>query len=573
MPDIFLISRQTVATEDREDPDDSSADSSVAPLRIANFRRLWIGLIVFNLGHLIQVVASSWLILELTSSPLWVSLMVAAPTLPLLVLSMPAGAAADLLDRRSILIGSSAILAVASLAMSVLWATDLITPARLVGLGLLIGVGVAFFNPAWQAIVPSLVPSSLVPGAVSLNSATGGVATALGPAIGGFLVATVGPGWSFVVATAGYLAILATILASKTFEWDKEKGSMSIAIATGIRYLRFSRDYLWLLLLGSLFGFVGSALRSMLPNITSDVLGGDSALYGTLLGLFGGGALIGGLTRTYASRVTGVHMIPISILAFGAASGAVGFSGSVEITAVAMVLAGLLWTWILATLISTYQMLTPDWVRGRTMAAFVLSVFGFLPIGAVVSGAVGDALGADTSLLVFSGGVALVGMLAFKMPLPVLEHIEPPVMPETDPASTVLEETSQKAEPVMVTNTWNIAEDEFEEFVVFLAELRRLRLRTGAYHWAVYRSASDLTRITEVFMLHSWEQHLQQHRRLDLQDLATVERMTTFGAPKSLVRDHLVAFDVDRPNRRPAWRDLLAEHERLHLPHIQPPPR
>lgn len=562
-----------MATEDREDPDDSSADSSVAPLRIANFRRLWIGLIVFNLGHLIQVVASSWLILELTSSPLWVSLMVAAPTLPLLVLSMPAGAAADLLDRRSILIGSSAILAVASLAMSVLWATDLITPARLVGLGLLIGVGVAFFNPAWQAIVPSLVPSSLVPGAVSLNSATGGVATALGPAIGGFLVATVGPGWSFVVATAGYLAILATILASKTFEWDKEKGSMSIAIATGIRYLRFSRDYLWLLLLGSLFGFVGSALRSMLPNITSDVLGGDSALYGTLLGLFGGGALIGGLTRTYASRVTGVHMIPISILAFGAASGVVGFSGSVEITAVAMVLAGLLWTWILATLISTYQMLTPDWVRGRTMAAFVLSVFGFLPIGAVVSGAVGDALGADTSLLVFSGGVALVGMLAFKMPLPVLEHIEPPVMPETDPASTVLEETSQKAEPVMVTNTWNIAEDEFEEFVVFLAELRRLRLRTGAYHWAVYRSASDLTRITEVFMLHSWEQHLQQHRRLDLQDLATVERMTTFGAPKSLVRDHLVAFDVDRPNRRPAWRDLLAEHERLHLPHIQPPPR
>lgn len=562
-----------MASEDREDPDDSSADSSVAPLRIANFRRLWIGLIVFNLGHLIQVVASSWLILELTSSPLWVSLMVAAPTLPLLVLSMPAGAAADLLDRRWILIGSSAILAVASLAMSVLWATDLITPARLVGLGLVIGVGVAFFNPAWQAIVPSLVPSSLVPGAVSLNSATGGVATALGPAIGGFLVATVGPGWSFVVATAGYLAILSTILASKTFEWDKEKGSMSIAIATGIRYLRFSRDYLWLLLLGSLFGFVGSALRSMLPNITSDVLGGDSALYGTLLGLFGGGALIGGLTRTYASRVTGVHMIPISILAFGAASGVVGVSGSVEVTAVAMVVAGLLWTWILATLISTYQMLTPDWVRGRTMAAFVLSVFGFLPIGAVVSGAVGDALGADTSLLVFSGGVALVGMLAFKMPLPVLEHIEPPVMPELDPASAGLEETSQKAEPVMVTNTWSIGEEEFEEFVTFLAELRRLRLRTGAYHWAVYRSASDLTRITEVFMLHSWEQHLQQHRRLDLQDLATVERMTTFGAPRSLVRDHLVAFDVDRPNRRPAWRDLLAEHERFHLPHIEPPPR
>lgn len=559
-----------MASEDREEGDDSSAESSVAPLRIANFRRLWIGLIVFNLGHLIQVVASSWLILELTSSPLWVSLMVAAPTLPLLLLSIPAGAAADLLDRRWILVASSAMLGVASLGMSVLWAMELVTPLRLVGLGLAIGVGVAFFNPAWQAIVPSLVPSSLVPGAVSLNSATGGVATAVGPAVGGLLVASVGPGWSFIVATAGYLAILVTSLTAKTFEWGREKGSMSIAIATGIRYLRFSRDYLWLLLLGSLFGFAGSALRTMLPNITSDILAGDSALYGTLLGLFGGGALIGGLTRAHASRLAGTRMIPICILAFGAASGVVGLSESVTVTAVAMAVAGLLWTWILATLISTYQMLTPDWVRGRTMGAFVLSVFGFLPLGAVVAGAVGDALGADISLLVFSGGVALVGMIAFRMPLPVLEHIEPPVLPAPGPASD-MPDASQKSEPVMVTNTWSVGEEEFDDFVVFLAALRRLRLRTGAYHWAVYRSATNLTRITEVFMLHSWEQHLQQHRRLDIQDLAIVERMAAFGTPGSLVRDHLVAFDVDRPSRRPAWRDLLAEHERLHIPDLEPP--
>lgn len=557
--------------DDRDDPDKPSADSSVAPLRIPTFRRLWIGLIIFNLGHLIQVVASSWLILEITSSPFWVSLMVAAPTLPLLILSIPAGAAADLLDRRRILIVSSAILATASLGMSLLWALDVVTPGRLVALGLVIGVGVAFFNPAWQAIVPSLVPSSLVPGAVSLNSATGGVATAVGPAAGGFLVATVGPGWSFVVAMVGYMAIFVTTLSAKTFAWDRDKGKMSIAIATGLRYLRFSRDYLWLLLLGSLFGFAGAALRSMLPNITSDVLAGDSAMYGALLGLFGGGALIGGLTRRQASRFLGSHMIPVCILAFGAASGVVGVSTSVNLTAVAMVLGGMLWTWILSTLISTYQMLTPDWVRGRTMGAFILSVFGFLPLGAVTSGAIGDAIGADRSLLVFAAGVALVGLLAFKMPLPVLEQIEPPVVPEPDPAAMVPDDTRQKAAPVMVMNTWTIREEEFEDFVAFLAELRRLRLRTGAYHWAVYRSATDLTRITEVFMLHSWEQHLQQHRRLDLEDQAMIERMSTFGTPDSLVGDHLVAFDVDRPNRRPAWRDLLAEHERLHLPHVDPP--
>lgn len=539
--------------------------SSIAPLRIAMFRRLWIGLIIFNLGHLIQVVASSWLILELTGSPFWVSLMVGAPTLPLLVLSLPAGAAADLADRRLVLIVSSAVLASASIGMSVLWAIGEITPGRLVGLGLAIGVGVAFFNPAWQAILPSLVPSSLVPGAVSLNSATGGVATALGPAVGGLLVATVGPGWSFAVATLGYSSILVTTLTSRTIEWNRERGSMAVAIATGLRYLRFSNDYLWLLLLGSMFGFASAALRSMLPNLTSDVLGGDSALYGTLLGLFGAGALIGGLSRSVAGRIFGRRLIPLCILLFGAAGAAVGASRVLWITVPAVAVAGLLWTWILSTLISTYQVLTPDWVRGRTMSAFILSVFGFLPLGAVASGALGDTVGADVSLIVFSLGVVAIGVLAFRMPLPVLEQIEPPVVPT---GGGEVPDGEAKPEPVMVVNTWTINEDEFDVFVEFLAELRRLRLKTGAYHWAAYRSASDLRRISEVFMLHSWDQHLQQHRRLDLEALETIARMDGHGAEGSLARDHLVSFDVDHPRKRPAWRELLAEHEHMHRPHI-----
>ena len=549
----------------------NGSDSSIAPLRIPTFRRLWIGLIIFNLGHLILVVASSWLILEITNSPFWVSLMVAAPTLPLLFLSLPAGAAADLLNRRHVLVASSAMLGVASLGMSLIWVLDMVTPGRLVGLGLAIGIGIAFFNPAWQAIVPSLVPSSLVPGAVSLNSATGGVATALGPAVGGLLVATVGPGWSFAVATVGYLSILLTTLASKTLEWNKEKGSMSVAIATGLRYLRFSDNYLWLLLLGSLFGFTAAALRSMLPNITSDALGGDSALYGTLLGLFGAGALLGGLTRSIAGRAVGTRMIAVSIVAFGVSSGIVGVSTSVTLTGIAIAVAGLLWTWILSTLISIYQMLTPDWVRGRTMGAFILSVFGFMPLGSVTSGTLGDAIGASGSLLVFSAGVMAVGLATFKMPIPILEHIEPPVVPEPTIGNGVGDEPN--AEAVMVTNTWTIAETEFEPFVEFLAELRRLRLKTGAYEWAVYRSAADLSRVTEVFMLHSWEQHLQQHRRLDVQALRTIARMRQFGDPESFVQNHWVEFDVDDPDKRPAWRDLLSEHEEFHLPHVSDPHR
>lgn len=541
--------------------------SSMAPLRIPTFRRLWFGLIIFNLGHLVLMVASSWAILEMTGSPFWVSLMVGAPTLPLLLFSLPAGAAADLFDRRTVLMVSSIVLATASLAMSVLWGLDAITPGRLVALGLAIGVGVAFFNPAWQAIVPSLVPTSLVPGAVSLNSATGGVATALGPALGGLLVATVGPGWSFSAATVGYMALMVATMTARTADLNQEKGSMVLAIATGIRYLRFSRDYLWLLLLGSLFGFASAALRAMLPNLTSDVFGGDSTLYGILLGLFGGGAMVGGLTRSYASKWLGQRLIPICIVSFGVAGLIVGSSTILNVTLVLITLAGLIWTWLLSTLISTYQMLTPDWVRGRTMGAFVLSVFGFVPLGAITAGALGDSIGAGRSLVVFSVAVVAIGVVAFRMPLPVLERINPPVVPEVE--EEVVPELEGKPEAVMVITTWTINEESFDDFVAVLADLRRIRLKTGAYQWTAYRSASNLRRISEVFLLHSWDQHLQQHRRLDTDALETIALADSFGTSETQVRTHLVAFDVDHPNKRPAWEDLLAEHEMMHRPHFE----
>lgn len=514
----------------------------MAPLRIAVFRRLWIALVIFSLGHLVQVVASSWLILELTGSPLWVSAMIGAPTLPLLVLSLPAGAAADLFDRRLILLISSAVLASASVTMSVLSMLDALTPARLVGLGLMIGCGIAFFNPTWHAIVPSLVPASLVPGAVSLNSASGGVATALGPALGGLMLATVGAGFSFGVAAVGYLAVLVAIATTRTEELDQEKGSMVVAIATGIRYLRFSRDYLWLLLLGSLFGFASASLRAMLPNLTSDVLGGGSALYGILLGLFGAGAMVGGLSRSRASRRLGPRFLSICIASFGVIGVTVGLSQWVPVTAVIITVGGVVWTWILATLNSIYQVLTPDWVRGRTMGAFILSVFGFMPLGAITSGVLGASVGADVALVMFSVAVVAVGGLSFRMPIPVLEQIEPPVVIEPDAAA--IPEVEDTDEPVLVITTWHVAEEQLDDFLEVLADLRRVRLRTGGYQWSAYRDATDPGSISEVFMISSWEQRVQQIKRLDTVAMQVLRLADTLGSAETMVRRNLIGFDV-----------------------------
>lgn len=526
----------------------SSPASSMAPLKIAVFRRLWIALVIFSLGHLVQVVASSWLILELTGSPLWVSAMIGAPTLPLLVLSLPAGAAADLFDRRIILLLASVVLAAASVTMSALSMMDALTPGRLVGLGLMIGCGIAFFNPTWHAIVPSLVPASLVPGAVSLNSASGGVATALGPALGGLLLATAGPEFSFAVAAVGYLAVLTAIATTRTEELSQEKGSMVVAIATGIRYLRFSRDYLWLLLLGSLFGFASAGLRAMLPNLTSDVLGGGSAMYGILLGLFGAGAMVGGLTRAKASELTGPRFLSICIAGFGLFGIAVGLSRWVATTAIVISVAGVIWTWILATLNSTYQVLTPDWVRGRTMGAFILSVFGFVPLGAIASGSVGASVGADVALVLFSAAVVVIGLLSFRMPIPVLEQIDPPVVLE--PVAGAIPDVEDTDEPVLVISTWHVDDDHLDAFLEVLSDLRRVRLRTGGYQWSAYRDATDPNSISEVFMISSWEQRVQQIKRLDTVAMQVIRLADTMGDVQTRIRRNLIGFDVDGELKR-----------------------
>lgn len=524
-------------------PSRRTRPSSLAPLRITDFRRLWAASLVFNLGHLVQVVASSWVMLELTGSPLWVSLMVGAPLLPLLLLSFPAGASADLLDRRRVILASISIVVTASALMALLWATGEVTPIRLLGLGLLLGVGIAFFNPAWQAIVPSLVPLGLVPVAVSLNSASGGAAFAIGPALGGVLVAIAGPGWTFAVATLGYSAILVVVIITKTSDWRQDVGSFTAAIANGVRYLRHSPGYRALFLLGALFGFSAAAVRALLPNITDGLLGGGSTLYGVLLGAFGAGAVLGGVTRERASDLLGPRFVPASIVVYGVGGVIVGLSTMVSASMIAIFAVGITWTWVVATLNSTVQVLTPDWVRGRAMSAFVLSVFGFMPVGSALSGAVGQATSAPLSLILFSAVVALIGVGAARIPFPALDQVESPVVPRApDPFPDGT--TDPFNARVMVTTTWLVDESEEPALLDLLAQLRKIRLSTGAYHWRAYRSFDNPRRISEVFLLRSWEQHEHQQRRLDTHALAVIGRAEGFAGDGRTTVDRLVAMDI-----------------------------
>jgi hypothetical protein len=176
------------------------------------------------------------------------------------------------------------------------------------------------------------------------------------------------------------------------------------------------------------------------------------------------------------------------------------------------------------------------------MAAFVLAVFGILPIGALAAGALGDVIGAAGAMVAFSAATVLVGAVAVRVELPVLEEIVPPVMAEDPPKGDA--PTLPSRRPVTVVNTWIIGSaEEMAEFTSVLGELRRLRLATGAYRWNAYRSIDDPARVSETYVVHSWEHHLQLEGRLDTRGKRIIERAERFGSPEQHVTSHLVDFE------------------------------
>lgn len=513
-----------------------------APLRIVLYRRLWITSIVFGVGHTLQVVAGNWLMLEMTGSVLWVGLMVASPHLPLLLLAIPSGAMADTIDRRRVLVLSAILMGASALAMAVLHLAGWLSPGWLLTLGILVGIGVAFYVPAWQASIPNLVPRHLVPQAVSLNSASGAVAMAVGPALGGSLIAAYGFAVPAIVAALGYGVLLLGVLSVRRVRWRDDAGTaLSTAMATGLRYMRFSAGYRWLLLVAAGFGASSAALRAMLPSITADRLTAGATTYGTLLGAMGLGALVGALSREQAQRRLPGRLLPLAIASYGLVGVVVGWSRSLMATLIALAIAGVAWTWTLTTLNSTFQLLAPPWVRARAMSIYLLALFGGVPLGTIAAGLLGDRVGGGPALVVSSLAVVLLAAAIVRRPVVEVEDRPPPDPIGVRPTEGHPEVRS--GQRVMVSTVWTVDEHRLAEFVEAMEGMRRIRMRTGAFRWSLYRDVVQPLQFTEVFEIHTWDQHLLQHERLDAEAIDGIRQAVSFdvtGQPRSV---HLVGAD------------------------------
>jgi MFS family permease len=274
----------------------------------------------------------------------------------------------------------------------------------------------------------------------------------------------------------------------------------------------------------------------------------------------GAGALIGAVLRPRISRRFEGSWVPYTITSFGLSGILLGLAPNLWVAGVAMMLAGLFWLLTLATLNATAQLMSPAWIRGRAMSIYTLAFAGVLPIGSIASGLVADQIGTTGSLVGFSSGAVILGLLSPRFRIP---HVDEVVSPEFSEGrvSTAHDGGIFEGGPVIVLNTWKIAEPDFAEFTNVMNEVRLVRLSTGAYRWRLFRSTSDPTRLTELMALQSWEDHLAQHARIDDGAAALLRRARSYDTDGGPRTRHLVAIDVEDP---PDFDRLVVTHEALH---------
>lgn len=398
----------TTATD--TDKSAEAAPGAWAPFAHLPFAVLWIATVVSNVGTWMNDVGSGWLMTELSPSPLVVAAVQAATTLPVFLFALLAGAIADIVDRRKLLLIVNAMLGVTATALALIVAADIMTPALLLLFTFALGTGAAFLAPAWQAIVPKLVPRPELSSAIALNSMGINVSRAIGPALAGFLIVALGIWSPFAFNALSFVVILAALWWWTPPEEQKRKlpsEHISGAIRAGLRYAMNSTPLKSTLLRAAAFFAFASAYWAMLPLIARQVLDGGPTLYGILLASVGAGAVAGAVFLPRIRKALGAD----KTVAAGTAGTALVLSAfaiipNPAVAAVASALAGLSWIAVLSSLHVSAQTALPDWVRARGLSIFLTVFFGAMSGGSLVWGQVASTWSIPTALLIAAGGCA-----------------------------------------------------------------------------------------------------------------------------------------------------------------------
>jgi MFS family permease len=382
------------------------------PFREPLFRSLWIAAVISYTGTWMQNLGSGWLMASLTMSPFMVGLVQVASSLPVFLVALPAGALADIADRRRLLILAQSWMVAASAALGILTIAGWVTPWLLLVLTFALGLGAVMNDPAWQAITPQIISREQHASAVALNSAGFNMARAVGPALGGAVIAAAGSGVAFLVNAASFFGVIFVLYRWKRAPGDGMKRSRIIhATKEGIEYLRQSPSVKAVLVRTLAFSISASALLALLPIIASPF---GAIGYGILLGSFGLGALAGAIVLARLRRRFSVDsLVAASTIIFALVTFAAGRVQLFPLLCFVLFFGGLAWISILASLNVTAQTMCPSWVLARSLSMYVLVLQGGMAAGSAVWGALASSRGIPSALL-YAAIALLLGLITMK---------------------------------------------------------------------------------------------------------------------------------------------------------------
>jgi MFS family permease len=538
-----------------EAPESALTDHSItAPLRHPVFRRIWLASLLSNLGLLIQGVGAAWAMTQMTPSADKVALVQTALMLPIMLISMPAGAIADMHDRRVVAMVALSISLVGATALTVLAWLNLVTPNILLVFCFVVGTGMALMGPAWQSSVSEQVPPETLPAAVALNGISYNIARSFGPAIGGIIVATSGAVAAFSANAVLYLPLLVVLFLWKRVSEPSRlpRERLNRAMVSGVRYITNSPSIKIVLTRTLVTGIIGGSVSALMPLIARDLLHGGAQMYGIMLGAFGMGAVIGALNiGEVRKRLSGEAAIRACTLSLAGAIVAIALSKQPVLTAAALVVAGAVWMLAVALFNIGVQLSAPRWVAGRSLAAFQAAIAGGIAVGSWGWGHLTDYAGVEIALLTSAGLMALSPLLGIWLSMP-------PVGARNEVAAELLADPEVQLQltgrsgPLVVEIEYRVAQDNARAFHNVMQEVQLSRQRNGAYGWSIARDIADPELWTERYHCPTWLDYLRQRNRATQSERELHQQAIAFHLGSEPIR---VRRMLERPFGSVRWKE------------------
>jgi MFS family permease len=460
---------------------------------------------------------AGWLMTNLTNDPFVISLVQVANNLPMFMFAVVAGALSDIVDkRRFLLAGEIATTALSAIFAALVWFNE-VTPASLLWFMFFIGAAGALTSPAWQAVVPELVPKDTLSAAVSANSAGINVSRAIGPALAGAIIGPFGVAVPFVVNAVSNFGVIGALA-----WWREPKKSSALpaerfgnAIRAGLRYARYNPSLQRTFARSVAFVLFASTYWALLPLVARSRISGGAEIYGFLLGAIGLGAVGGAfLMPSWNAKIGPDRLVAAASAGTAIALVLFGLAREPLLAVLASIVAGVSGIAAVGTLNVSAQASLPDWVRGRGLSMYITVFFGSLTIGSAIWGQLASLIGLPSTHFVAAAGALLAIPIGRRWKLQTTGTLD--LTPSMQwPAPIATQDIAEDNGPVLVTIEYRVRNPKnHESFLTAMNRLRHERLRDGAYSWGIFEDSTEPGRFLETFLVDSWLEHLRQHERV-----------------------------------------------------------